>query len=85
MWYNTKAQRKYGLVAQLGERTVRIREVRGFDPLQVHHISTVILIELPCFVFYVMMTGQARPRVCLRCWMMIGKQANKSESVEGIL
>ena len=26
----------YGLVAQLGERTVRIREVRGFDPLQVH-------------------------------------------------
>ena len=27
----------YGLVAQLGERTVRIREVRGFDPLQVHH------------------------------------------------
>lgn len=27
----------YGLVAQLGERTVRIREVRGFDPLRVHH------------------------------------------------
>ena len=26
----------YGLVAQLGERTVRIREVRGFDPLRVH-------------------------------------------------
>ena len=44
-----------GPVAQLGERTVRIREVRGFDPLQVHQISTVILIELPCFVFYVML------------------------------
>ena len=26
----------YGPVAQLGERTVRIREVRGFDPLRVH-------------------------------------------------
>ena len=25
-----------GPVAQLGERTVRIREVRGFDPLRVH-------------------------------------------------
>ena len=40
MCYNTKAVRdkasKYGLVAQLGERTVRIREVRGFDPLRVH-------------------------------------------------
>ena len=32
---------KFGLVAQLGERTVRIREVRGFDPLQVHHLKEV--------------------------------------------
>ena len=31
-----EGRKKYGLVAQLGERTVRIREVRGFDPLQVH-------------------------------------------------
>ena len=29
-------QHAIGPVAQLGERTVRIREVRGFDPLQVH-------------------------------------------------
>ena len=29
----------FGPVAQLGERTVRIREVRGFDPLQVHQIE----------------------------------------------
>ncbi len=40
MCYNTKAvgnpASEYGLVAQLGERTVRIREVRGFDPLRVH-------------------------------------------------
>ncbi len=28
---------EFGPVAQLGERTVRIREVRGFDPLRVHH------------------------------------------------
>ena len=27
---------EFGPVAQLGERTVRIREVRGFDPLRVH-------------------------------------------------
>ncbi len=48
MCYNTLAVRKYacfrrfGPVAQLGERTVRIREVRGFDPLQVHHVRTHI-------------------------------------------
>ena len=47
MCYNTLAVRKYacfrrfGPVAQLGERTVRIREVRGFDPLQVHHKRVV--------------------------------------------
>ena len=35
----------YGSVAQLGERTVRIREVRGFDPLQIHQRITVILIQ----------------------------------------
>ena len=32
---------KYGPVAQLGERTVRIREVRGFDPLRVHQINII--------------------------------------------
>ena len=31
---------RYGSVAQLGERTVRIREVRGFDPLQIHQKTT---------------------------------------------
>ena len=41
--YNSRASREYGLVAQLGERTVRIREVRGFDPLQVHHVRIAIL------------------------------------------
>ena len=47
MCYNTLAVRKYacfrrfGPVAQLGERTVRIREVRGFDPLQVHHNAQI--------------------------------------------
>ena len=41
MWYNVQAIEKYGLVAQLGERTVRIREVRGFDPLRVHHLGAV--------------------------------------------
>ncbi len=34
---NETAQCTFGPVAQLGERTVRIREVRGFDPLRVHH------------------------------------------------
>ena len=32
---------RFGPVAQLGERTVRIREVRGFDPLQVHHNAQI--------------------------------------------
>ena len=36
---------EYGLVAQLGERTVRIREVRGFDPLRVHHSINPYLIQ----------------------------------------
>ena len=43
MWYNVQAIERYGLVAQLGERTVRIREVRGFDPLQVHQNRIAIL------------------------------------------
>ncbi len=29
----------FGAIAQLGERTERIREVRGFDPLRVHHVG----------------------------------------------
>lgn len=41
MCYNNKASRENGLVAQLGERTVRIREVRGFDPLQVHQSKII--------------------------------------------
>ena len=32
----------YGSVAQLGERTVRIREVRGFDPLQIHQKNRLV-------------------------------------------
>ena len=37
--------------------------------------GTVILIELPFFVFLcVIMTEQTRPRACLQCWMMTGKQ-----------
>ena len=36
-WTTTHTSKiELGPVAQLGERTVRIREVRGFDPLQVH-------------------------------------------------
>ena len=51
---SVEAEIQYGLVAQLGERTVRIREVRGFDPLRVHHKRTAILIELPSFSFCAM-------------------------------
>ena len=50
--YNNKASREYGLVAQLGERTVRIREVRGFDPLQVHHELTLKCFRFKVFFFY---------------------------------
>ena len=32
----------FGPVAQLGERAVRIREVRGFDPLRVHQEKEVV-------------------------------------------
>ena len=32
---------EFGPVAQLGERTVRIREVRGFDPLRVHQCKII--------------------------------------------
>ena len=41
----------YGLVAQLGERTVRIREVRGFDPLQVHFLKSFEMLSFQGFVF----------------------------------
>ena len=42
---------QYGLVAQLGERTVRIREVRGFDPLRVHQKIDKLLTKLVDFTF----------------------------------
>ena len=54
MCYNSSALSKGtedGLVAQLGERTVRIREVRGFDPLQIHQNRQVVLTELPVILF----------------------------------
>ena len=41
----------YGLVAQLGERTVHIREVRGFDPLQVHHRKSFEMLSFQGFFF----------------------------------
>ncbi|MBR2265942.1 MAG: hypothetical protein IJ882_04620, partial [Paludibacteraceae bacterium] len=37
--------------AQLGERTVRIREVRGFDPLQVHHRKSFEMLSFQGFFF----------------------------------
>ena len=43
---------EYGLVAQLGERTVRIREVRGFDPLRVHQNK-----KSPFGGFFVLLEG----------------------------
>ena len=49
--YNNSASGEYGLVAQLGERTVRIREVRGFDPLQVHHELTLKCCRFKVFFF----------------------------------
>ena len=51
MWYNVQAIEKYGLVAQLGERTVRIREVRGFDPLQVHFGKSFEITHFRAFLF----------------------------------
>ena len=52
MCYNNKASRENGLVAQLGERTVRIREVRGFDPLQVHQNRIAILTKVAILFYY---------------------------------
>ena len=52
MCYNNKASRENGLVAQLGERTVRIREVRGFDPLQVHQDLALFHYRNEAFCFY---------------------------------
>lgn len=38
-----RASLRRGPVAQLGERVVRIHEVRGFDPLQVHHNNPTVI------------------------------------------
>ena len=35
----TRKKRRYGPIAQLGERSVRIREVEGFESLWVHHFE----------------------------------------------
>ena len=35
--------------------------------------STVVLIELPCFVFCAMMNAEKGLGACLRYWMTIGK------------
>ena len=61
----------YGLVAQLGERTVRIREVRGFDPLQVHHKTA-----LKCFRFKAVFLFEKRnPAARMQYSVKIGKPA----------
>ena len=49
----------YGLVAQLGERTVRIREVRGFDPLRVHqNETTIFFLKMVVFIFPAFLFGK---------------------------
>ena len=48
---SVEAATAYGLVAQLGERTVRIREVRGFDPLQVHFGKSFEITHFRAFLF----------------------------------
>ena len=47
---------KYGPVAQLGERSVRIREVVGSNPIRSTIRSTVILIELR-WIFLLLLSG----------------------------
>ena len=54
-----------GLVAQLGERSVRIREVVGSNPIRSTIRSTVILIELRWIFLLLRRQLPAKMKICL--------------------